>query len=109
MHGGQCIFTVWAVRKSTLSTQLSTEFVGKTPILSGFFGFFHILAPYVYFISTDFGLLMPHFQPIPGLFMANYPFLIRFYVIFTVCTGKFSLFYPGIIFTFVFIYCITIS
>lgn len=97
------------MQKSTLSTQLSTEFVGKTPILSGFFGFFHILAPYVYFISTDFGLLMPHFQPIPGLFMANYPFLIRFYVIFTVCTGKFSLFYPGIIFTFVFIYCITIS
>jgi len=44
LYAPACIYTEWLMQKSTFSTQLSTGMVGKTPVLSGFFGFFHILA-----------------------------------------------------------------
>ena len=104
-----CIYTAWLMQKSTFSTQLSTETVGKTPVLSGFFGFFHILARPVYYLSTDFGLYRSYFHPIQGLFMANCPFQLRFYVIFTVFDPLHIRFNPVIIIAFLFVYCIFIT
>lgn len=109
MYTQTCIFTVWAMQKSTLSTQLSTEIGEKTPVLSGYFGFFHIRAIYVYILSTDYGLYMSHFYPIQGLFMAICSFALQFYVIFTGFDPISFQFNPSVIIAFLFVYCISIA
>ena len=104
-----CIFTVWSMQKSTLSTQLSTETGEKPPVLSGFFGFFHTHAICAYNLSTDFGLSMSHFQPIQGLFMTICALPLQFNVILTGFYPISFQFNPDIIISFLFVYCISIA
>ena len=82
MHIQNCIYSEFSMQKSTLSTQLSTGFAGKTPHFSGFWGFIHICKADAYFLSTDFGLMKSNLILKPSGNMTFSVFTHLIYVIF---------------------------